>query len=227
MIDFEKIREEKIKNIQFIAQTICKITNTYYNLIQSRCKNEELNTIRHLIWKYVKDTTDYSLKLIGEAVGDRNHPTVSSGIKVFINDLEKDKRAIHKSIIDNNKITLKQYYDEVIEEVDKFKEIWVNINKYYQISNTGKARSLSRLIQNSERYVRRQKGQPMSLINDKYGYPFFEIRENYKRKKIYIHREVAKAFVSNVYNLNRVAHIDGNKLNNHYTNLLLHYSIQV
>jgi hypothetical protein len=39
------------------------------------------------------------------------------------------------------------------------------------------------------------------------------------RKHISIHRAVAELYVENVNNKPQVNHIDGNKLNNHYTNL--------
>lgn len=40
-----------------------------------------------------------------------------------------------------------------------------------------------------------------------------------KNKCFRIHREVAKCFIPNKYNLPEVNHIDGNKQNNHYSNL--------
>ncbi len=47
------------------------------------------------------------------------------------------------------------------------------------------------------------------------GYMYVTIN----KKRVRVHRLVAKAFVPNPYNKPDVNHIDGNKQNNHYTNL--------
>ena len=54
---------------------------------------------------------------------------------------------------------------------------------------------------------------------DRYGYPVVSLRSKGNRKYPTIHRLVAKAFVDNPNNYTQVNHIDGNKTNNHYTNL--------
>ena len=56
-----------------------------------------------------------------------------------------------------------------------------------------------------------------SLTNK--GYKDGCISINGKRKHLSIHRTVALLYVPNPNNLPQVNHIDGNKLNNHYTNL--------
>lgn len=43
---------------------------------------------------------------------------------------------------------------------------------------------------------------------------------NYRNFKIYPHREVYKAFIGSLENRERVAHLDGNKENNHFSNLI-------
>ena len=55
-------------------------------------------------------------------------------------------------------------------------------------------------------------------INAK-GYYYCNISVNGKVSKVKIHRLVAKAFVSNPLNKNIVNHIDGEKLNNIFSNL--------
>ena len=51
------------------------------------------------------------------------------------------------------------------------------------------------------------------------GYYTYRISINNVRKHLSIHRAVAKLYVPNPDDKPQVNHIDGNKLNNHYTNL--------
>ena len=53
----------------------------------------------------------------------------------------------------------------------------------------------------------------------KNGYFTYNLRKDGKAKNEYIHRLVAKAFIPNPNNLPQVDHIDGNKSNNHVSNL--------
>lgn len=58
-----------------------------------------------------------------------------------------------------------------------------------------------------------------SFIN-KYGYVEYILRDSSnKRKHIQSHRIVASLYIPNPYNKPQVNHIDGNKLNNHISNL--------
>lgn len=51
------------------------------------------------------------------------------------------------------------------------------------------------------------------------GYLFVTLFADGKRKQQYIHRLVAQAFIPNEENKSDVNHIDGNKVNNHRSNL--------
>lgn len=51
------------------------------------------------------------------------------------------------------------------------------------------------------------------------GYLKIELCKNSIRKSFSIHRLVAMAFIDNDFNKEQVNHIDGNKLNNHFSNL--------
>lgn len=51
------------------------------------------------------------------------------------------------------------------------------------------------------------------------GYVCLTLTTDYKKKNLYVHRAVAMCFVGNPHNHTEVNHIDGDKLNNHYTNL--------
>lgn len=51
------------------------------------------------------------------------------------------------------------------------------------------------------------------------GYKYYRLSKNNKKKMFYAHRLVAEYFIPNPNNLPVVNHIDGNKLNNHVSNL--------
>jgi hypothetical protein len=85
----------------------------------------------------------------------------------------------------------------------KWKTILENNN--YEISDAGNFRNI--------------KGKVLKTNINARGYIYCNISTNGKVSKIKIHRLVAKYFIDNLYNKDTVNHIDGNKLNNHYTNL--------
>ena len=88
-------------------------------------------------------------------------------------------------------------------------EIWRDIEGFdgYQISNEGRVRSFKR---GKEKILKAQ-------INK--GYLQLELRKNGVRKKEFIHRLVAQAFIPNPQNLPEVNHKDENKTNNCVENL--------
>jgi uncharacterized HNH endonuclease L245 len=59
----------------------------------------------------------------------------------------------------------------------------------------------------------------MCQWTDNVGYKQCNLYKDGKKKYVRVHRLVAELFVPNPNNLPQVNHIDGNKLNNHYTNL--------
>lgn len=81
------------------------------------------------------------------------------------------------------------------------------INNYpnYRIRNDG--------------YIIMSNGQIKSTSVTNKGYKRTVLSNNGKKKSFSIHRLVALAFLSNPNNLPEINHKDGNKLNNHYTNL--------
>lgn len=97
-------------------------------------------------------------------------------------------------------------------------EIWKDIDGYegiYQISNTGKLRSLDRRV-----YNHFQKGRELKFHNNGHGYLNATLYGNGKKEKhSYIHILVAKAFIPNPNNYTQVNHKDFNKSNNCVENL--------
>lgn len=101
-------------------------------------------------------------------------------------------------------------------------EEWRDIegfNGWYQISNTGKVKSLNRVVINSLGVSRRYKGRILNPSLNVWGYVGAHLSRNQKINVFGVHRLVAKAFIPNPENKPEVNHKDGNKLNNRVDNL--------
>lgn len=102
------------------------------------------------------------------------------------------------------------------------KEIWVplNFNQDYEISNTGKVRSLDRWKPLLSRWgmmtMRFHKGKELKPSLAGSGY--LNVMLKMRGKKYYVHRLVAEHFIDGDSSL-EVNHKDGNKLNNCVENL--------
>lgn len=94
-------------------------------------------------------------------------------------------------------------------------EIWKTIEGYegrYEVSNAGKVRSLN--------YHRRGIIKELKTSVDRYGYSCITLPMGGNRNKHFtVHRLVAAAFLENPESKAEVNHKDGNKLNNHVSNL--------
>lgn len=102
-------------------------------------------------------------------------------------------------------------------------EEWRDIKGYeglYQVSNCGRIKSLSRLIYNvGHGYTKRSSERIKKLGTHTKGYLQVQLCKNGANKTIKVHRLVAQAFIPNPNNFLQVDHIDGDKTNNHVTNL--------
>lgn len=105
----------------------------------------------------------------------------------------------------------------------KMEEIWKDIHEYeglYQVSNTGKVKSVSHYTRNNRNGgLRMTVGKILSQYKMPNGYRQVQLSKNERREKKYVHRLVAENFIQNVNNLSDVNHIDGNKDNNSISNL--------
>lgn len=92
-------------------------------------------------------------------------------------------------------------------------EIWKDIDGFdgYQVSNTGKVKSLNYNHTGKERILK-------ASINT-YGYKIVNLFRYGKKKNMYIHQLVARAFIPNPDNLPQVNHKDEDKTNNNVSNL--------
>lgn len=97
-------------------------------------------------------------------------------------------------------------------------EEWKDIAGFegmYQVSNMGQVRSLDRFDDRG----RHLKGRVLAQSINTSGYLSFNPSIDGKANLKYTHRFVALAFIPNPDNLPQVNHMDGNKHNNHVSNL--------
>lgn len=96
-------------------------------------------------------------------------------------------------------------------------EEWRNITNYeglYQVSNYGRIKPLSK--QSGFLILKERIIKPTVKSN---GYLQVDLHKDKVRKKFYVHRLVAEAFISNPNNLETINHKDKNRSNNYIDNL--------
>ncbi|PJH64445.1 HNH endonuclease, partial [Salmonella enterica] len=96
--------------------------------------------------------------------------------------------------------------------------IWKKLNEVYEVSEYGDVRSVDRTIIRGGR-LHDIKGQQLNHNVDKKGYHRVGLNNGVKRKYQAVHRIVAKLFVDNPENKPEVNHVNGDKSDNHFTNL--------
>ncbi len=104
-------------------------------------------------------------------------------------------------------------------------EVWKPIKNYenlYEISNTGRVRSLSRKVFVTNRYgakstrMTKSKELKKKYVGIYYG---FDLCKNGKKKSHTLHKLLAEVFIPNPNNYKYINHKDENKLNNSLDNL--------
>ena len=104
------------------------------------------------------------------------------------------------------------------------KEIWkpvVGYERYYEVSNKGNVRSVTRYVFSikGKRKTRKVCGSEKKPKINHSGYYQTTLSKQGKSETVVIHRIVAEAFIPNPCSKPQVNHIDGDKLNNCVENL--------
>ena len=102
-------------------------------------------------------------------------------------------------------------------------EVWKDIPNYegsYQVSDMGRVRSVDRIVTDKDGRVRKFKGRVLKLGVNISGYEYLTLSNGGRCNAKTVHRLVLGTFKPHV-NMEHleVNHMDGNKLNNHLTNL--------
>lgn len=102
-------------------------------------------------------------------------------------------------------------------------EIWKDVKDYeglYQVSNLGRVKVLEKRNVRFGKWGRKTLPERIKLSQkNKNGYYMIDLIKDKSRKRVYVHRLVAQAFVANPDNLQYVNHKDEDKTNNRADNL--------
>lgn len=101
-------------------------------------------------------------------------------------------------------------------------EIWKDVESYkgyYQVSNLGNVRSLTRSFTRSDGKVKTFQGKLLTTKAEPSGYKHVNLSKHGKAHSVRIHRLVAYAFIENPNNYPCINHKDENKQNNTVDNL--------
>lgn len=100
-------------------------------------------------------------------------------------------------------------------------EIWKDIqgyDGYYQVSNFGRIKSLSRTVFNGMGYYLKKEKIIKQLLHN-HGYLSVMLYTENVGKMFLVHKLVANEFIQNLFNKERILHLDHNKKNNKLSNL--------
>ena len=128
----------------------------------------------------------------------------------------------YDSYCNNCKLIYKRLnYKKVVFDIPNIdNELWVDVSGFegvYQVSNFGRIKSLKR-----ESFGDHKKSISEKLLKIRIsigGYGLVWLRSGNVGKGLSVHRLVCLSFIPNLDNKKEVNHKDGNKLNNHISNL--------
>lgn len=109
----------------------------------------------------------------------------------------------------------------MVSNFDDEKWMPVSVEPYgaaYQVSSAGRIRGMQRIAE-SEFFIRKIRGVVLKGRLRRDGYKTVNLSYKRQRQTFAVHRLVALSFCDNPYNHPEVNHKDGNKLNNHASNL--------
>lgn len=100
-------------------------------------------------------------------------------------------------------------------------EVWTPIygSEGYEVSSHGRVRSTDRVLVFGAGKTRRLRGKILAHSHNQQGHPKVWVRFEGVRRLVYIHHEVARAFVGKRPDAKEVAHFDGQTGNCHFRNL--------
>lgn len=128
---------------------------------------------------------------------------------------------------DLNELRDKAYRNAVVhgwheEDLSDENEEWKDIkgyDGYYQVSNFGRVKRTSFYYVDKYGHKRCRKEKILSQIKNRHGYLLVHLSKDNVKRHIYVHRLVACSFIENPENKPQVNHKNGNKSDNHVSNL--------
>jgi len=101
-------------------------------------------------------------------------------------------------------------------------EEWRDIKGWegsYQASNFGRIRSVDRFVKDKKDFQKKIKGKIINPSMGTHGYLSISLYNNGISKTYTVHKIIAITFIEPIRGKNFINHIDGNKINNHLSNL--------
>lgn len=217
-VDVDRVLNNKV-DLKALDKFIFGIRKTYGTGLKIKHKNKKKNDYRRSNLILTSDEfIDYDIaEEYKELIGIHLDPYIDSlEYEVILAQNGKltvdNEHLVKEAVCKLNK--WKQVYSRRKEDKkSNTKEKWKNIQGYeeYQVSNTGKVRSLD--------YRSTSNVEELKLNTNIYGYKVVTLCKEGKPKHYSVHRLVAEAFIPNPNNYPIVNHKDENPSNNKADNL--------